>query len=147
MHAELADDEVGKLEAPVREPPGGVAIVLALEKEQRPVGRHARARSRRNDHGTFPRENAQRVSRHLARRFPVARIEGGLTAARLIRWDLDSAAEMLEHFDGRWCDIVEKRISEAGRHETDASPNRPRARHDAPFRWPWLSSRGHAQLP
>ena len=91
------------------------------------MGGHARARSRRNDDGPLTRKDAKRVPRYVTGRFPVTGVERGLTAARLIRWDIDRATEMLEHFDGRSCDIVEKSVSEAGRHETDASSVRPRA--------------------
>ncbi len=78
---------------------------------------HGRAGARGNDHGQFAGEHRGGVKCDFARGIPVAGVESGLAAAGLIFGENHFDAEVLEHFDSSFGDIVEEGIAQASAHE------------------------------
>ena len=81
------------------------------------MGIHGRTGTRGNNDGKLPGKHLGTMAGDFPRGIPIAGIEGGLAAARLVHRVFHGDTEMLQDLHGGAGHIVIKGITQAGAHE------------------------------
>ena len=117
LHAETVDKKIAQLPRAPAERLDFAEVSFILKLQHRAMKHHRRARAGGHDDRLFARKSFHRMAHHLARRSPVATVEGRLPTARLPfgKHDLDS--EVFEHLHRGRGDVVVEGIAQARSHE------------------------------
>ena len=118
--AQLVHEELRELEGPAGEVGGRGRVRRVLEEFRVELLDHRHARTGGADDHLGAAEDLQGADRAAAGDVPLAGVEGGLAAARLLRAELDLVAEPLQHPDRGHADLGGQLVDETRDEEGDA---------------------------